>query len=317
MRVLVTGGAGFIGSHLCERLLGDGHEVAIIDDLNDYYPAEWKRRNLASIGQVGTFQFLQLDICEAEQVFAAVARFAPEQIVHLAARVGVRPSLEQPLLYERVNVYGSNVLLEAARRARVAKFVFASSSSVYGATSRSPFREDEPNTLPVSPYAATKLAVEKLCHEYAHLYGIGTVCLRLFTVYGPRQRPDLAIRKFARLIRDGKPVPMYGDGSTERDYTMIDDTVDGIVSAIRGDFHYEVFNLGNSRPIPLREMIAAIGVALDREPVIERHPDQPGDVPLTCADISKAGRRLGYHPRVPFEQGIRRFAEWFLAEDRP
>jgi UDP-glucuronate 4-epimerase len=310
MRILVTGGAGFIGSHLCERLLGDGHEIAIIDDLNDYYAPGLKRRNLEEIGKAGGVKFVEGDICDEGCVGALCGSFRPEAIVHIAARAGVRPSLEQPLLYERVNVGGTAVLLEAARRAGCGKFILASSSSIYGVANRVPFSEEDTSNLPISPYAATKLAAEKFCYTYSHLYGMQMVCLRFFTVYGPRQRPDLAIRKFMERIEAGEAIPVFGDGSMGRDYTFVADTVSGIVGALGLDAAYEVINLGNSHPVGLLEMIRTIEQVLGKKARIEWKPEQPGDVPITFADISKAKRMLGYAPSTPFEEGIRRQAEW-------
>lgn len=310
MRILVTGGAGFIGSHLSEELLRGGHEVAVLDDLNDFYDPQEKRKNLEEIGRAGRFEFHECDICDETAVQKVVDGVCPEAVVHLAARAGVRPSLRQPLLYERVNVQGTMVLLEAARRAGTGKFVLASSSSIYGIANQVPFSEADHVNLPVSPYAATKIAAEKICFTYSHLYGIRTVCLRLFTVYGPRQRPDLAIHKFTRMMMRGETIPMFGDGSSGRDYTYVADTVKGIVAALGHDTAYDVFNLGNSSPVTLREMIGTIEAALGVEARIERLPDQPGDVPITYADITKAKRLLGYAPSTSFEEGVGHFVAW-------
>ncbi|MGC8759291.1 MAG: GDP-mannose 4,6-dehydratase [Bryobacteraceae bacterium] len=309
-RILLTGGAGFIGSHLAEALLGRGCELLILDDLNDYYDPALKRANLASVGRAGPFEFVHGDICDGPLVASLMDRFRPDAVVHLAARAGVRPSLEQPVLYQRVNVEGTAVLLEAARRHGVQRFVFASSSSVYGAASRVPFTEDDPVRFPISPYAASKIAGEALCHVYAHLYGMRVVCLRFFTVYGPRQRPDLAIRRFAEAIAAGRPIPVYGDGSTGRDYTYIDDIVAGILAAMQYEAPFDVFNLGNSSPVLLRDMIATLERVLGRQAVMDRQPLQPGDVPITYADIRKARERLGWAPQTPLEEGIRRMAAW-------
>jgi UDP-glucuronate 4-epimerase len=309
-RVLLTGGAGFIGSHLAEALLARGCELLVLDDLNGYYDPALKRANLGEIRRAGPFEFVQGDICDAPLVEEIFARFRPDTVVHLAARAGVRPSLEQPALYQRVNVEGTAVLLEAARRHGAGRFVFASSSSVYGAASRVPFSEDDPVRAPISPYAASKIAGEALCHVYSHLYGLRIVCLRFFTVYGPRQRPDLAIRKFAEAIAAGRPIPVFGDGSTGRDYTYIDDIVAGILAAIAYEAPFEVFNLGNSSPVLLRDMIATLERVLGREAVIDRQPLQPGDVPITYADISRARRLLGWSPHTPLETGIRRMVQW-------
>lgn len=309
-RLLLTGGAGFIGSHLAEALLRRGAELLILDDLNDYYDPALKRANLQEVGRTGAFEFVHGDICDAPLVGSLFDRFRPGTVVHLAARAGVRPSLEQPALYQRVNVEGTAVLLEAARRHGVERFVFASSSSVYGAASRVPFSEDDSVRAPISPYAASKIAGEALCHVYSHLYGIRIACLRFFTVYGPRQRPDLAIRKFAQLIAAGRPVPVFGDGTTGRDYTYIDDIVAGILAAMDHGARFEVFNLGNSSPVLLKDMIATLERVLGRSAIIDRRPLQPGDVPITYADISKARRLLGWTPRTPLEEGVRRMVAW-------
>ena len=311
MRILLTGGAGFIGSHLSERLLRGGHSLTVIDDLNDFYSPAVKRSNLEAVRRSGPITFHEADICDQEQMFAIGREQKPEAIVHLAARAGVRPSLEDPLLYERTNVRGTMVLLEMARQIGVPKFVFASSSSIYGVADRVPFREDDALSLPISPYAATKIAGEKICFTYAHLYNIRTVCLRLFTVYGPRQRPDLAIHKFTRLITQGKPIPVFGDGSSGRDYTFYSDVVDGIVAALHYDCQFDVFNLGNSHPISLNTMICELEDHVGRKAIVERLPDQPGDVPITYADISKARQLLGYSPKVSFAEGIGAFVAWF------
>lgn len=312
MRVLITGGAGFIGSNLAGRLLGAGHRLAIADNLDDFYDPGLKRANLGEVARHGAFEFDEVDICDPAAAAGIVGRSRPDAIVHLAARVGVRPSLDEPLLYERVNVQGTISMLEAARRAGVPKVVLASSSSVYGNSSRVPFSETDTSALPVSPYGATKLAAEKMCAVYAHLYGISITCLRFFTVYGPRQRPDLAIRKFTALIDAGRPVPFYGDGTTSRDYTYVDDTVSGIVSAIgyRGE-PFSVFNLGNSTPVTLAEMVRTIEEALGKKAVLERLPAQMGDMPVTCADVTRAREHLGFAPETPFAKGVSGFVEWY------
>ena len=311
MKILVTGGAGFIGSHLSEALLRRGEQVVIVDDLNDFYSPALKQANLEAVREAGQFVFRQADIRDQDEMASIIAATRPDAIVHLAARAGVRPSLEQPLLYEDTNVRGTTVLLDAARRFGVRKFVFASSSSIYGMANRVPFREDDHRHAPISPYAATKIAGEMLCHTWAHLYGLRTVCLRFFTVYGPRQRPDLAIRKFVEAIDRGDAIPMFGDGSSSRDYTFVDDTVSGILGAIDYDCAFDVFNLGNSEPVSLREMIRTIERALGKKARLKMLPDQPGDVPITYADISKARRLLGYDPATPFAEGIGRFVEWY------
>lgn len=313
MRVLVTGGAGFIGSHLCGRLIRDGHEVAALDDLNDFYAPALKRRNLEEVAAWGRFLFVEGDICDEGAVGRLMDSFRPEAVLHLAARVGVRPSLTEPLRYSRVNVEGTGVVLEAARRCGAERFVFASSSSVYGAVNRVPFSEDDALLRPMSPYAATKIAGEALCHSYAHLYGMKMTCLRFFTVYGPRQRPDLAIRRFVENILAGRPIPVFGDGSTGRDYTFVDDIVGGIARALERAHGFEVFNLGNSKPVLLREMIATLERVLGREAVIDRQPMQPGDMAVTCASIEKARLGLGYEPGMAFEEGIRATVAWLCA----
>lgn len=312
MNFLVTGGAGFIGSHLCERLLQAGHAVWALDDLNPFYDVKIKRRNLCEIEQAGkSFTFVQGDITDAaclERLFASVRI---DQIIHLAARAGVRPSLQEPALYQRVNVEGTVQLLEAARRHSVNKITIASSSSVYGINARVPFKESDPIFSPISPYAASKLACEALGHVYHHVYGMDVVMLRFFTVYGPRQRPDLAIHKFAQLIDAGKPIPVFGDGKAARDYTYVTDTLDGIMACVERKFGYEIFNLGESQTVELNYLITLLEGALGKKAIIDRHPAQPGDVPLTFADITKARQHLGYNPRVKVEDGIPKFIDWF------
>ncbi len=314
MKILITGGAGFIGSHLAERLIREGHEITVADDLNGYYSPDLKRDNLAEIGETGRFEFVHCDVRDEERIERLFRERRFEAVVHLAARAGVRPSLDEPLLYESVNIRGTMVLLEASRKHGVKKFVFASSSSIYGVANHSPFREDDWNTMPISPYAATKMAGERIGYVYSHLYGLSVACLRFFTVYGPRQRPDLAIRKFTSWIDAGRPIPVYGDGSSSRDYTYVDDTVQGIAAAIRHDTLYDVFNLGNSSPVSLTTLIGLIESNLGKKAIIQRLPDQPGDVPTTCADITKAESLLGYRPRTPLAAGIRKFVEWHQAQ---
>lgn len=312
MNFLVTGGAGFIGSHVCEQLLRCGHAVWAFDDLNAFYDPELKRRNLREIqAQPAPFTFVEGDLTQRAEVDDVLNGAKFDQVIHLAARAGVRPSLEQPALYQRVNVEGTVNLLEAARLAGVRKFVVASSSSVYGVNSKAPFAEDDPVFSAISPYAASKLACEALGHVYHHVYGLDVVMLRFFTVYGPRQRPDLAIHKFARLIRAGKPVPVYGDGSAARDYTYISDILQGVMACTRQEFGYEIFNLGESQTVTLRRLIELLERALDSKAAVEHYPPQAGDVPLTCADISKARERLGYQPQVGIEEGLARFSRWF------
>jgi UDP-glucuronate 4-epimerase len=312
MNFLVTGGAGFIGSHVCERLLQRGHAVWVFDDLNAFYDPQLKRRNIREIQALAKpFEFSHGDITERAAVDEIFTGTKFDQVIHLAARAGVRPSLEEPALYQRVNVEGTVNLLEAARRAGVKKITLASSSSVYGVNSKVPFAESDPIFSAISPYAASKLACEALGHVYHHIYGMDVVMLRFFTVYGPRQRPDLAIHKFARLIHAGKPIPVFGDGSTARDYTYVTDIVDGVMACTEKEFGYEVFNLGESQTVKLSRLIELLESALGRKAVIDRQPSQPGDVPITFADISKSRAKLGYHPHILIEQGIRLFVDWF------
>lgn len=345
MHYLVTGGAGFIGSHVCERLLRAGHAVTVLDDLNPFYDPALKRWNLdvlqraalrpagtpdlapaldlnpetkaAEVGQddrrtLPTFEFVHADITDAAAVLALFTRTRFDQVIHLAARAGVRPSLAEPALYQRVNVEGTVNLLEAARLTGVPKLVMASSSSVYGVNAKVPFAEADPIFQAISPYAASKLACEALGHTYHHVYGLEIVMLRFFTVYGPRQRPDLAIHKFARLISAGRPVPVFGDGATARDYTYVDDIVDGVVAASERTLGYEVINLGESQTVTLARLIELLEAALGKRALIDRQPLQPGDVPVTYADISKARRLLGYHPQTKIETGIPRFVKWLV-----
>jgi UDP-glucuronate 4-epimerase len=312
MNFLVTGGAGFIGSHVCERLLHDGHRVWAFDDLNDFYDPQIKRRTLADIQSLGKpFTFVHGDLADAGAVKALFAATKFDQIIHLAARAGVRPSLEQPALYQRVNVEGTVNLLEAARKTGVKKLTLASSSSVYGVNSKVPFSEADPIVSAISPYAASKLACEALGHVYHHIYGLDIAMLRFFTVYGPRQRPDLAIHKFTKLIDAGKPIPVFGDGSTARDHTFVTDILEGIIACTKKEFGFEIFNIGESQVIRLDQLIGLIESALGKKAVIDRQPLQPGDVPITFADISKAQRLLGYQPQVKAEKGIPLFVDWF------
>jgi UDP-glucuronate 4-epimerase len=312
MNFLVTGGAGFIGSHVCERLLRDGHAVWTFDDLNDFYDPQLKRANLRDIQSLARpFEFVHGDLTDAAALGELFSSVKFDQVIHLAARAGVRPSLQDPALYQRVNVEGTVNLLEAARKHRVKKIIIASSSSVYGVNSKVPFSESDPISSAISPYAASKLACEALGHVYHHVYGMDVVMLRLFTVYGPRQRPDLAIRKFTTLIQAGKAIPVFGDGATERDYTDVADTLEGIVACTQKEFGFEIFNLGESQTVKLSYLIELIEKALGQKAVIDRQPAQPGDVPRTYADISRARKLLGYQPRVKIEDGIPKFVDWF------
>src|SRR6516225_5574180 len=312
MNFLVTGGAGFIGSHVCERLLHSGHAVWTFDDLNDFYDPQLKRRNLRDIQSLAKpFEFIHGNLTDRSSLDELFHSVKFDQVIHLAARAGVRPSLAEPALYQQVNVEGIVNLLEAGRLTGVKKITIASSSSVYGVNSKVPFAESDPIFAAISPYAASKLACEALGHVYHHVYGLDIVMLRFFTVYGPRQRPDLAIHKFARLILSGQPIPVFGDGSTARDYTYITDTLQGIIACTQMEFGYEIFNLGESRTVKLNQLIELLEAALGRKAVIQRLPLQPGDVPLTCADITKAKEQLGYQPKVQIEEGISLFAAWF------
>ena len=314
MRYLVTGGAGFIGSHMVERLVKRGDEVVVLDDFNTYYDPAIKERNIAWAANQPGVHLVRGEVEDEAAVAAAFAAAPIRAIIHLAARAGVRPSLRDPLLYERVNGRGTTLLLEQARQRGVERFLFTSSSSVYGVTSRVPFSEDDPADRPISPYAATKRANELICYTYHHLYGLPIVCMRLFTVYGPRQRPDLAIHSFTKRIWQGEEIGVFGDGQTARDYTFYSDILDGYFAALDRPepLGYEVLNLGNSHPIKLYALIELIEGALGRKARIRYEPEQPGDVPLTYADISKAGRLLGYQPQVPIEEGIKRFCAWYV-----
>ncbi len=309
MKALVTGAAGFIGSHLCERLLADGWAIVGVDSFDDFYDPEMKRRNIESCVKDAGFRLVEADIRNADAMVAAADDV--DIIVHLAARAGVRPSIEQPLLYADVNINGTMVLLETARGCGIKKFIFASSSSVYGNNKKVPFSEEDNVDFPISPYAAMKKAGELICHTYCRLYGISIMCLRYFTVYGPRQRPDLAIHKFARLIEQTKPIPVYGDGTAMRDFTYIDDIINGTVAAIEKCDGYHIYNLGESEPITVSELIVQIEKALGKKAVKEYLPKQPGDVERTFADVTRAGRELGYRPATGIEQGLSRFVEWF------
>jgi UDP-glucuronate 4-epimerase len=315
MRILVTGGAGFIGSHLVEKLLATGHEVSILDDFNDFYDPQIKRANIA--GVAGEVAIHRVDLRDSAAVDLLFHREKFEAIAHLAARAGVRPSISQPQLYYDTNVSGTLHLLEAARRTGIERVVFASSSSVYGICKEVPFSEDFHLTQTISPYAATKVAGEFLCSTYSHLYQMRIVALRFFTVYGARQRPDLAIHQFTRKIDAGQPIDQFGDGTTRRDYTYIEDIIQGVMAAL--DYTgplYDLFNLGESETIQLKELIAAFESALGKKAKINQLPEQPGDVPLTCADISKARKLLGYNPTTPLSVGLPKFVEWFRGQQK-
>lgn len=310
VKILVTGGAGFIGSHLCQALLACRHDVTALDNFDRFYDPAIKKSNLAVASESPRFRLVTGDIRNRANVDSLLASTEFDTIVHLAARAGVRPSIEDPLLYQDVNVTGTTVLLEAARRHNITRFIFASSSSVYGNNTKVPFAESDNVDLPISPYAATKKAGELLAHTYNHLFGINVTCLRLFTTYGPRQRPDLAIHKFARLIESGKPIPFFGDGTMKRDFTYIEDIVGGVIRAIDRCNGYHIYNLGESRPVSLAALVHAIENALGRKAIIDRLDMQPGDVNQTYADITLAQRELGYQPRWTLEQGLAQFVQW-------
>lgn len=321
-RVLVTGAAGFIGSHLVERLLDDGHVVGGLDNFDPFYGRSTKEANLERARGRSDFRFVEGDLRDGELLGRLFADLRPDAVIHLAAKAGVRPSMKEPAAYYEANVMGTVRLLEAMRNAGTSALVFASSSSVYGVRGEGrAFSEKDDADHPVSPYAATKRAGELLCHSYSHLHGISCLCLRLFTVYGPRQRPDLAIHKFARLMVDGRPVPVYGDGSALRDYTYVDDTIDALCRALgrvvtrTGGTGFDVVNIGADGPITVNRLVGLLGEALSLEPAIESLPEQPGDVPRTWADISRARAVLGYEPAVSIEDGLRRFVAWFHEHD--
>ena len=312
-RILITGGAGFIGSHLCDRLLNEGGwDITVVDDFNNFYDPSIKRANIEPYLAHSDFKLIEADIRDCNALSKAFESQSFECIVHLAARAGVRPSLTEPRLYVETNINGTVNLLEMARAHNVRQFVFGSSSSVYGENEKVPFSEDDPIFRPISPYAATKAAGELLCHTYSHLYAMRIVCLRFFTVYGARQRPDLAIHKFAKLISQDKPITVFGDGTTRRDYTYIDDIIAGVRAAIDYDrTNYEIINLGESRTVELHELISLLEKSLGKKAQIERQPIQPGDVPQTFADITKARRLLNYDPQTDIESGIRKFVAWW------
>jgi len=314
MRILVTGGAGFIGSHLTERLLARGDRVVVLDDFDDFYDPSIKRSNVAAhLGHAG-YRLVEGDIRDRALVFRLFAEERFDAVAHLAARAGVRPSLTQAVLYEEVNCVATLHLLDAAVAHGRPRFIFASSSSVYGLNSKLPFSEDDPIDRPASPYAATKRAGELHVYTAHHLHALPTVCLRFFTVYGPRQRPEMAIARFIRGLEAGEPIPFYGDGTSRRDYTYVDDVADGILAALDRDFGFEIVNLGGARPVTLSELVAALEAATGRTARLARQPDQPGDVPVTFAATEKAQRLLGFRARVPLAEGLRRSVEWYRGQ---
>lgn len=311
MKILVTGGAGFIGSHVCEALLKEHKVVICVDNFNSFYNPKFKERNISKCVKNKRFKLYKKDIRDLKGISKILKKEKPNKIIHLAARAGVRRSIAQPLLYQDINVRGTLNLLEATRKNRIENFIFGSSSSVYGARKKGPFSEENRVDNPISPYAATKKAGEELCYYYHHLYGLNITCLRLFTVYGPRGRPDMALYKFTSLISKGKPIEMYGDGSSKRDYTYVSDIIDGILAALNKNLNFAIINLGNSKPIQLRYFISLIEKSLGKKAKIKQLPIQPGDISVTYANINKAKRLLGYKPKVKIEEGIKLFVEWY------
>ncbi len=313
IKILVTGGAGFIGSHLIERLLKEGYEIVCLDNFNDYYNPEIKRSNTKPYLRERNFNLVEADIRDKDTLKKVFEKYKFQKIIHLAAQAGVRLSLKQPNLYVDVNVNGTLNLLELSREYKIKNFIFGSSSSVYGATKEIPFLE-EGKLKPISPYGVSKRAGELLCSTYNHLYNLPVTTLRFFTVYGPRQRPDMAIHKFTKLIDEGKEIYLYGNGETSRDYTYISDIVEGIISALNNDFNYEIFNLGNSNPTNLSHLISLIEKNLGKSAKIKYLPEQPGDPYITFADISKSKGMLNYNPKINMEEGIKNFIEWYRNE---
>jgi len=311
MEILVTGGAGFIGSHLCERLIILGHSVSCIDNFDGFYNPQIKRANIKDIARSKDFRLFESDICDFDSLFRIISDISPDLIIHLAARAGVRPSIEDPALYERVNIAGTINILEACRKLKIERLMFASSSSVYGGNKDVPFSEEDPVDRPVSPYAATKKAGELICYTYHHLYDINIFCYRFFTVYGPRQRPEMAIHKFTRKIFNAQKIDIYGDGSSSRDYTYIDDIIDGLLNSIDIIKGYEIINLGNSKPTNIMDLIQMIESASGRKAEIAHEKDKPGDVHMTFADIAKAQNLLDYSPKTPIKEGVQKFIKWY------
>jgi UDP-glucuronate 4-epimerase len=316
MNIAVTGGAGFIGSHLVRSLLNRGERVVVIDDFNDFYDPGLKRENLVGLDSDPNFKLYEVDIRDKASVERLFTNDPPDVVCHLAARAGVRPSIEYPLLYGEVNCIGTLNILEAVKGAGLRNFIFASSSSVYGINSKVPFSEDDPITTPISPYATTKRAGELLSFTYSHLYNIPVTCLRFFTVYGERGRPEMAVARFTRLIREDREVPVYGDGTAKRDFTYISDIMQGLVTAVYKRFPYEIINLGGSNTTEVRRLISIIEEKLGKKAKIKHLPSVPGDVPVTYADVTKAKRLLGYEPKVTIEEGIGRYVRWFVDREK-
>ncbi|OGP15643.1 MAG: epimerase [Deltaproteobacteria bacterium GWA2_54_12] len=316
MNILITGGAGFIGSHLADALLARGEKVTVIDEFNDFYDPKLKRENIAPHLSNPSYRLIEGDIRDTDKVLRMFEETRFDVVVHLAARAGVRPSIEEPLLYEQVNCVGTLNLLEAARKTGVGNFVFASSSSVYGINSKVPFSEGDPITCPISPYATTKRAGELMCYTYSHLYKLPSTCLRFFTVYGERGRPDMAVAKFTRLIHDGKPIQVYGDGSAQRDFTYVGDIIEGLLKAVYTPSRYEIVNLGGANTIEVNRLIELIEGALGKKAEIKYLPPVPGDVPITYADAAKAKELLGFTAAVRIDEGVERYVKWFLEREQ-
>jgi UDP-glucuronate 4-epimerase len=316
MKILITGGAGFIGSHLADALLARGEKVTVIDEFNDFYDPKLKRENIAPHLSNPSYTLVEGDIRDTDKVLRMFEEKRFDTVVHLAARAGVRPSIEEPLLYEQVNCVGTLNLLEAARKTGIGNFVFASSSSVYGINSKVPFSEGDPITCPISPYATTKRAGELMCYTYSHLYKLPSTCLRFFTVYGERGRPDMAVAKFTRLIYDGKPIQVYGDGSAQRDFTYVGDIIEGLLKAVYTPSRYEIVNLGGANTIEVNRLIELIEGSLGKKAEIKYLPPVPGDVPITYADAAKAKELLGFIAAVRIDEGVERYVKWFLERER-
>jgi UDP-glucuronate 4-epimerase len=316
MNILVTGGAGFIGSHLSERLLREGHRVIVLDNFDDFYDPRRKRKNLERLGSHPGFRLYEGDLRDEAFLNRLFSVETVEIVAHLAARAGVRPSIRFPALYADVNIRGTFNLLEACRHHAVGRVVFASSSSVYGNNPKVPFSETDNVDNPISPYAATKKAGELIAYTYHHLYGLNIACLRYFTVYGPRQRPEMAIHKFTRLIHQGKKLSLFGDGSSRRDYTFVEDAVEGTVNALQRSHGYQIYNIGESQTTSLRELVRLIEDRLGKKAVVEHLPTQPGDVDWTFADIQKAREELGYNPKTDMPTGLKKFVEWYVEEQK-
>lgn len=316
MKLLVTGGAGFIGSHLTKKLLEENHVVCCVDNFNDYYDPSIKHDNVKPFLDDKNYKLYECDIQDSDALKKIFAEENFESVIHLAARAGVRPSIVEPDLYSRVNVIGTTNLLDLSKDRGVKQFVFGSSSSVYGINSKVPFSEDDLVDKPISPYAATKIAGEMLCHVYHHLYGLRVTSLRFFTVYGPGQRPEMAIHKFGQKILNGETIPFFGDGLSRRDYTYVDDIVAGIVASIYKNYEYEVFNLGNSNTIALNELVALLEDSLGKKAILEKLDNQPGDVPITYSNITKAKEKLGFAPMTDIKDGIRQFSDWLINKNK-